>query len=54
MYLVAEGYVTRTRVGRRNRGRATQPSDCGTLHPVRHDLDAGALLRLNGARSRKS
>jgi DNA-binding MarR family transcriptional regulator len=44
--LVAEGYVDRTRVGRRNH-YSVNP-DVPLRHRLQHDLDAGTLLRLFG------
>jgi hypothetical protein len=44
--LVAEGYLTRTRVGRRNHYEVNP--DVRLRHPLQHDLDAGMLLRLLG------
>ena len=44
--LVAEGYLTRTRVGRRNHYEIH--ADVRLRHPMQHDLDAGTLLRLLG------
>jgi predicted transcriptional regulator len=44
--LVAEGYLTRTRVGRRNHYEVNP--DVRLRHPLQHDLDAGTLLRLLG------
>jgi DNA-binding IclR family transcriptional regulator len=44
--LVAEGYLTRTRVGRRNHYEVNP--DVRLRHPMQHDLDAGTLLRLLG------
>lgn len=46
--LVAEGYLTRTRVGRRNHYEIH--ADVRLRHPLQHDLDAGTLLRLLGPR----
>jgi DNA-binding IclR family transcriptional regulator len=42
--LVAEGYVERTRVGRRNH-YAVDPT-VPLRHELQHDIDAGTLLRL--------
>ena len=44
--LVSEGYLTRTRVGRRNHYEIH--ADVRLRHPMQHDLDAGTLLRLLG------
>ncbi len=44
--LVAEGYVERIRVGRRNH-YSVNP-DVPMRHRLQHDLDAGTLLRLLG------
>jgi hypothetical protein len=54
--LVSEGYVTRTRVGRRNRYEV-QP-DAPLRHPLEHDHTVGELLvtlgRLRPPRRRRS
>jgi hypothetical protein len=54
--LVTEGYVTRTRVGRRNRYEV-QP-DAPLRHPLEHDHTVGELLvtlgRLRPPRRRRS
>ncbi len=54
--LVSEGYVTRTRVGRRNRYEV-QP-DAPLRHPLEHDHTVGELLvtlgRLRPQRRRRS
>jgi DNA-binding IclR family transcriptional regulator len=44
--LVAEGYVERNRVGRRN--HYVVNADAPLRHELQHDLDAGTLLRLVG------
>ncbi len=49
--LVAEGYLTRTRVGRRNHYEVNP--DVRLRHPMQHDLDAGTLLRLLGPARRR-
>lgn len=54
--LVAEGYVTRTREGRRNRYEVKP--DAPLRHPLEHDHTIGELLvtlgRLQARRSRRS
>jgi DNA-binding IclR family transcriptional regulator len=47
--LVTEGYVERTRVGRRNH-YAVDPK-APLRHELQHDLDVGTLLQLMGAQS---
>ena len=53
--LVAEGYVTRTRVGRRNRYEVR--TDAPLRHPLEHDHTVGELLvtlgRLRPGRRRR-
>jgi DNA-binding MarR family transcriptional regulator len=44
--LAAEGYLTRTRVGRRNHYEVH--ADIRMRHPMQHDLSSGALLQLLG------
>jgi DNA-binding IclR family transcriptional regulator len=44
--LVAEGYVERTKVGRRNHYSIN--STVPMRHHLQHDLDAGTLLKLLG------
>jgi DNA-binding IclR family transcriptional regulator len=44
--LVTEGYVERTRVGRRNHYAVN--AKVPLRHRLQHDLDAGSLLRLMG------
>jgi predicted transcriptional regulator len=44
--LVAEGYVERTKIGRRNHYSIN--STAPMRHRLQHDLDAGTLLRLLG------
>lgn len=54
--LVAEGYVTRTRVGRRNRYEVR--TDARLRHPLEHDHTVGELLvtlgRLRPGRRRRT
>jgi len=42
--LVAEGYLTRTRVGRRNHYEVH--GDVPLRHPLQRDLDVGTVLRV--------
>jgi DNA-binding transcriptional regulator PaaX len=49
--LVVAGYLTRTRVGRRNRYEVH--ADVPLSHRRRHDIDAGTLLRLVRAARRR-
>ena len=44
--LVTEGYVERSRVGRRN--HYTVNPDAPLRHELQHDVDTGTLLRLVG------
>ena len=44
--LVTEGYVERTRMGRRN--HYSLNTKVPLRHPLQHDLDAGTLLGLMG------
>lgn len=49
--LVDEGYLSRTRVGRRNHYEIH--SDVRLRHPMQQDLDAGTLLQLLGPSRRR-
>ena len=50
--LVADGYVSRTRVGRRNRYEVR--TDRPLRHPIERDHTVGELLRTLGARPARS
>lgn len=49
--LVTEGYVERTRVGRRN--HYVVHDHVPLRHPLQHDIDVGTLLRMFAPRGRR-